>query len=815
MTTPDRRAALVAFGHINGIDFVELDPTANDTLVVSFVFNLFDPPSADPSMPTVPANPTNAIPLGVGNFGISGGERITSIAVNSVSQPVGSYNQLSLLLDPVSDFSVYTLTLQNPGGGPGVPAGFDPQSASASFIFHVECAKDFDCALVAECPPPWTPPPPINYLVKDYPGFRQTMLDRMSLLAPGWQERNAADLGVAVVETLAYIADHLSYRQDVVATEAYLGTARLRTSIRRHARLVDYHLNEGSNARAWLRITVNVDGIVLGQGTTCATLYPGAIPPRLAHATRPYQQAIDGGAVFFETMADSPQLYTAHAEMGLYNWSNLVYCLAPGTTQATLDGAFGELAIGMVLILAEKLGPLTGDPADADVDHRQAVRLTAVAVSTDPVGGAPITEIAWSDEDALTFPLCVASIADSEHHDRALFPVSVAWGNVVLADQGRSVGYPSDPMLTGPEPIGTVPTTGRFWPALADLSLTFAAPPPDPAGPAVAAVPAALDQPMPVIEVFSDVPDQQWGPVADLLAGTIDATTPVFVPEIETDGTAHLLFGDSVNGEQPVPGAKFTARYRVGNGTSGNVARDAIVLFDSTTNGVVGVSNPLPAWGGVDPETVDHVRQSAPVAFRTQERAVTPADYVAVASTYPGVQRAAATLRWTGSWTTVFLTIERTAQAALDDGFIDGLEAYVDRYRMAGFDLAVEDGMAVPLYISMQVCVRCGYVATDVQQDLLAIFSNQVLPDGTLGMFSPSRLDLGEAFYLSPLYAAAQSVDGVASVEILRFERQSAPGNAGLLAGVLTPQRLEFFVLDNDPNFPERGRFDLTVGGGL
>ncbi len=267
----------------------------------------------------------------------------------------------------------------------------------------------------------------------------------------------------------------------------------------------------------------------------------------------------------------------------------------------------------------------------------------------------------------------------------------------------------------------------------------------------------------------------------------------------------------------PEPGTAFTATYRVGNGTAGNVARETIALIDLSGGpaGVTGVTNPLPAWGGVDPETVDHVRQSAPAAFRTQQRAVTRADYQALATLYPGVQRAAATLRWTGSWHTVFITVERDQQQALGTNFIDGLKAYLDGYRRAGVDLEVEDGTQVPLLIQMSVCVQPSYVATDVQQALLAVFSSGVQPDGTPGLFNPGRLDLGQPFYLSPLIAAAQAVDGVASVQILTFERQDQPSPAGLLAGVLVPQRLEFFVLDNDPNYPERGRFDLTVEGGL
>ena len=99
-------------------------------------------------------------------------------------------------------------------------------------------------------------PPEIDYLAKDFASFRQLMLDQISLLVPDWQERHPADLGDVLVEILAYAADYLSYYQDGVATEAYLGTARLRRSVRRHARLLDYDLHNGCNARTWVHITL-------------------------------------------------------------------------------------------------------------------------------------------------------------------------------------------------------------------------------------------------------------------------------------------------------------------------------------------------------------------------------------------------------------------------------------------------------------------------------------------------------------------------------------------------------------------------------
>ena len=68
------------------------------------------------------------------------------------------------------------------------------------------------------------------------------MLDRMAVLAPDWSERNPADLGVALVELLAYVGDSLSYQQDAVATEAYLAhgaPARLGAPPRAAGRLPD------------------------------------------------------------------------------------------------------------------------------------------------------------------------------------------------------------------------------------------------------------------------------------------------------------------------------------------------------------------------------------------------------------------------------------------------------------------------------------------------------------------------------------------------------------------------------------------------
>ncbi len=161
-----------------------------------------------------------------------------------------------------------------------------------------------------------------------------------------------------------------------------------------------------------------------------------------------------------------------------------------------------------------------------------------------------------------------------------------------------------------------------------------------------------------------------WDPRRDLLgSGPGDRD---FVVEVESDGTAALRFGDEIHGLRPDSGTEFETRYRVGMGVAGNVGSETICHIVDTTGGlpVLQVRNPLPALGGCDPEGMEDVRQRAPSAFRVKQRAVTAEDYAEMAERDPGVQRAAATFRWTGSWHTVFVTVaDRIGGLAVDQAY--------------------------------------------------------------------------------------------------------------------------------------------------
>ena len=595
---------------------------------------------------------------------------------------------------------------------------------------------------------------------------------------PQWRERNPADLGITLVELLAYAGDQLSYQQDVIATEAYLNTARRRVSVRRHALLVDYFMHDGCNARAWVQVQTDSNDVVLKKGTRLLTRVAGlqqeAVNPETDKEAM--RQITAAAPQTFETMADIT-LYAAHNEIEFYAWADERCCLAAGATRATLKGALPNLREGDVLVLQEVVGPLTGVAADADPSHRHPVRLTTVEASVDKLVIDPATNKRNSSrnrmalDDALPFALCISTRTENsqyldnvsvrrQHCARRSRPdvESEEIGTVPAADDSlATVSSSAGDRCADHAPRSVLPNfrprlkeqpltqAARLKPLQEGSSLPFAR---NPDASAAGAFRWEMKDVLPQISL-DDSNGGFWEPQHDLLSS--NAFKEEFVAEVDDDGRATLRFGDDQYGLQPAPDVEFQATYRIGNGTSGNLGAESLAHILTTDNRIVGVHQPLPAKGGTDPESIEHVRRIAPSAFRIQERAVTPDDYAAVAQRHREVQQAAATVRWTGSWRTVFLTLDRVAGRPVDAEFEYDMRLHLERFRMAGQDIEIDGPQFVPLEIEMTVCVQPNYFRGDVRAALLEVFSNRILADGQRGFFSSDKFTFAQPVYLSAL----------------------------------------------------------------
>lgn len=841
----DRREAVRAMAGRVGLDYVEVSEEA-PVLYAYFLGDL--PPELAVNKP------------GIEEFlRVEGGERIRDLKivdVDPVTDPGGEQDPyLVIRLDRAGDLSTYTLRLV------GVE-GVDPRYDRAGFRFHVDCPRDLDCVPACVCEPPVLAEPAIDYLAKDYQSFRQLILDRLAVLMPGWTERHVPDLGIALVEVLAYTADYLSYHQDAVATEAYLGTARQRISVRRHVRLVDYALHEGCNARTWVCLTVSQDAELDPAEMAFVTGLEALQQLPTIVSWEDLADIPPGAYEVFEPMrprrAKPLQLRAAHNEIAFYTWGDAECCLERGSTKATLldawagEGRALDLAPGDVLVFEEVIGPKTGLPADADPLRRHAVRLTRVTQGEDPVIATkdgrptPYVEIEWGPEDALPFTLCLSVIGPSPDC-RYLTGVSVAHGNVVLADHGRSAG---------PDDLGCVPVArteaicecadepgdvttfaGPYHPNLTRTPLTFSQPlrlgrskrsghpgSKEGAGRRHGRGPSAasllrqdVQAALPQVHLTSS-PAAWWRPRTDLLAsGSGDHH---FVVEIDNDGLAHLRFGDGETGVSPEAATTFSATYRTGNGTAGNVGAEALahlVLANTQLEGLtITVRNPLPAVGGTDPEAVADARLIAPHQFRKRiERAITADDYSEIAQRNDAIQRASTVLTWTGSWYEADVAVDPLGRERADESLLREIEGYLWQFRRMGHDLRTVPARYVPLDLGLDVCVKPHFQRGHVKAAVLEAFSNRVLAGGRLGFFHPDNLTFGQSVFVSRIVAAAMAVPGVACATVVRLQRRFADPNQEIETGVLPIRSWEIAQLDNDGNHPERGRLDVSVSGGI
>ena len=838
-----RRKKLFGNPHWNGIDYVEV---SDDQL--SLCVHFFG---------QVPDGVTRE------NILITGGRRIQGIRALDVkirrSGDPDLDDCLHIIVDKPGDFSTYLLCLveaaSSPGSAEPLP-GLDPRYSCAAFSFKVGCASDLDCRDEVECPPAVFPAPEINYLAKDYESFRQLLLDRLAVTMPGWTERHIPDIGITLLELLAYAGDYLSYYQDAVATEAYLDTARQRISVRRHARLVDYQMHEGCNARAWVCVSTDTDLDPLAAGDIYfITGFPGieASSGRVVKATSLEGVPQDLYEVFEPLVTAEGQeleFLAAHSCIRLYTWGDEECCLAAGATQATLldeapsagaeahtgpkaprpDRAL-HLKAGDVLILEEVKGPTTGSVADADPAHRHAVRLTRVQRGMDRLLGKPVVEVEWAQVDALPFALCLSSRLPAPDCG-FVEDVSVARGNVVLVEHGRKVTEPCGPVdavstvaacACEGSVLDEITVPGVFRPVLAQGPLSYA----EPVTPAAPAAQANSQDPrlarpevclVEFAETDTDTPTGPvWTPVADLLQSSPEDR--VFVAEIDDDAAAHLRFGDDNLGRQPAAGTRFQARYRVGNGTAGNVGADTITYLvkreGTLSAGTIGPGNPLPALGGTASEPVAEVKLLAPAAFRSRrERAITAADYAELAQGHPRLQRAAAELRWTGSWYEARVAIDPAHSEQVSPRLIRAVDRLLYRFRRMGHDLDVVPAVYVPIALAMDVCVLPHATAGGVKRELLRVLGNRQLPDGSLGFFHPDNLTFGDGIWVSRLVAAAKRVDGVDTVKVTVLRRLDGADTGAAAAGLLALGPKEVAQLDNDPNFPERGTLTLNLAGG-
>jgi predicted phage baseplate assembly protein len=251
--------------------------------------------------------------------------------------------------------------------------------------------------------------------------------------------------------------------------------------------------------------------------------------------------------------------------------------------------------------------------------------------------------------------------------------------------------------------------------------------------------------------------------------------------EIELGPAIRTADGDwRYHGGRPPKGARLRmSRYRHGGGRRGNVAAGALTVLKSAIPYVSKVTNPAPAAGGVDAESLESARQRAAMEIRTRYRAVTSEDFEFLCGeASPRVARAICVEPPDTVGVARVHIVPRVEPASRqlayeeivpDKDLLDTVAGYLDERRLIGtrVELLPARYRGVSVVVNLQASLRSD--PRRVEEDVAAAlytYLNPIVGGGLDGV--GEGWSFGRALNQGELYGVIHAVDGVEFVKILR-----------------------------------------------
>src|SRR3954453_21632734 len=190
--------------------------------------------------------------------------------------------------------------------------------------------------------------PVVDYMARDYESLLRAIYDLVPSKLPQWKDfTNEADFGNVLLELFAHIGDILSYYQDRVANESFLGTARTRRSVIEHLRLIGYKLGTAVPAAARLSVSVPAavnDKITINKGDAFATKSQQNKPSLRFEYTGNAPLVIDFGAIAADPLTHIKTFTTLPVEEGRLITSEVI-----GTSDGSANQRFALAHPGIIL----------------------------------------------------------------------------------------------------------------------------------------------------------------------------------------------------------------------------------------------------------------------------------------------------------------------------------------------------------------------------------------------------------------------------------------------------------------------------------
>lgn len=226
-----------------------------------------------------------------------------------------------------------------------------------------------------------------------------------------------------------------------------------------------------------------------------------------------------------------------------------------------------------------------------------------------------------------------------------------------------------------------------------------------------------------------------------------------------------VIFGDGRKGYVPPTGRdSVKIEYRIGGGVVGNVGANTLTVLKQSVAYVQTVTNPFPASGGADAETIDEAKRRGTYAIKNRDRAITAEDYEQLAlAASRRVARAKCVQASDGSISLLLVPkAEREdgdAKAVPSRDLIDRVGAFLDKRRLITARVNVGKPKQLPVSLELTISLKPGATADRVKADVKDKVKKLLNP--LHGGPKAEGWPFGRAVGKADLYPVVEGVEGV------------------------------------------------------
>lgn len=281
--------------------------------------------------------------------------------------------------------------------------------------------------------------------------------------------------------------------------------------------------------------------------------------------------------------------------------------------------------------------------------------------------------------------------------------------------------------------------------------------------------------------LYLTIGNDQWA-LVDTFAYS-GPTDKHFMVETDNTGAVFIKFGDGRFGMKPTAGSYITSGVCfVTKGSKGNILANSIkavpvVISNNVSDATC--NNPYPAGGGSDPETFNQMKEHIPLSVRTLGVAITKQDFLDLAKSYPGVNKAAVDYEC-GRKLTVYISPDNNETLA-SQGLCEDVYNHLASHAPMTTWLNVKSAGIMDIMLNMEVTGKTGYSQEEIRSQVI-----QALMD----RYSIYNSDIGGKVRLSDIYALIDNLSMVDYLHVTKFYMKPWPitlfGNTALIISSYT-----------------------------